>query len=215
MIFTLPQRFKPLKERAFADYWYAPSSDPQGLAIGLWDDASLRPESWRRTTSYLPRCIHRAAAQSVRCSVLRRVTTTREKKRSFDITAINPGQGGISYTSRNQNGTDDFAIRFVHTKDLNGKTREARSSRSSFGGCGEWIKLKIQNASGVIRIQFRPFLGLGGSRSGSIARFNKIDLRASTSLGVHPSLVAYDVRHADGKMNIGYNGAETINVAMG
>src|SRR5205823_2678633 len=41
-----------------------------------------------------------------------------------------------------------------------------------------------------------------------------IALSYSTSVGLHPSLVAYDVRHADG-MNIGYNPTQTLPAGSG
>jgi len=235
MLFTVPPTTSPPptttneeKARPFADYWYAPSSDPTGQANGLWGlmRAYDRLNVSKGAPTYLePLPSNRAAGKSAITLNFEEMFEAAEKAkrptRTFDITAIAGStclaNGSLSYNDRaNAQISDPNAIILVRTNELiigqNNKwqltTKGPVEPVILRAAAGDWIKLILRNAvdarSGAIT---NPVTGWG--YLGLAPLFNNLSLFASSHVGLHPSLVAYDVKHGDG-MNIGYNPTQTL-----
>ena len=225
----------PEPKRPFADYWYAPSSDPTGQANGLW--GLLRAydqEIDQKSKAHLKRLpSNRAAGRSTATLDFEaRYNEAEKAKRStskFDITAIaasqcldpapaswNPPAGtrGVLIYNERAKIYDATATLFVLTDDLeksgtnqgklkSGVPREPLILRVH---AGDWIKLTIRNAFDGKAPAFPNSMTIGNAAA---APLNTPSFPVSTNVGIHPSLVAYDVRRDDGA-NVGYNPTETI-----
>src|SRR5258708_14591791 len=71
---------------------------------------------------------------------------------------------------------------------------------------GEWISLTIRNAVDLDKPPYNP---PGTATLNTPLNQIAVALQVSSNVGLHPSLLAYDITDADG-MNVGYNRPQTI-----
>jgi hypothetical protein len=228
MLFTLPPTTSSkTANHAFADYWYSPSSDSAGLANGLWGlMRAYDQEVGTGTPNHLVPLPSNPSAGTSKVTLDFAKMYDEAKKAGrptseFWVSAITASQclpgGNLVYNSRAKIN-DPNAILFVRSGDLtvdaSAKTVKLKSGVPMEPlilrvRAGDWIKLTIRNAVDPNSSVFKQAYTI--SYAGA-TQLNKVNFSASTNVGLHPSMVAYDVRQADG-MNIGYNGPETIAAA--
>lgn len=142
--------------------------------------------------------------------------------RTFNISAVSaqralPG-GALIYNPRAGNGgalRDSTAIMYVHTSDLNaagqlkaGVPIEPLVLRANAGDC---IDVTLNNTLPVIPKDAPGWFTLPML----IPHFNANQLRVSSSVGLHPQLLALDVTRSDGAEVGGNNGGYTQLVSPG
>jgi hypothetical protein len=236
MLFTMPPATTDAGRkdpRPFADYWYAPGSDPAGQGNGLWGlmrayDHIAAPKG---SPTYLePLPSNRSAGASSPIlnyeELYKAAVAAKRPTRKFDVTAVTASQvepgGVLSYNDRAKI-TDPNAILFVRTDDvevgtintkINWKLKSPLPTEPLIlrAAAGEWIELTVRNFVDPKAQVFQPgsIAAVGNlGYFGPSALFTQNPILVSSTVGLHPSLLAYDVRHADG-MNVGYNPTQTL-----
>jgi hypothetical protein len=229
MLFTVPPRTSSQDPKyPFADYWYAPSSDPSGQVLGLWGILrAYDQEVGQGSPLRLARLPSNPAPGQSKLTLnfadqYELASKTGRPTRSFAVTATTANQcipGSLVYNGRpNANINDPNAVLFVASDDLNDQEPNKGQLKTSGpveplilrAAAGEWIKVTIRNAINPTSSVFPNSRNFNYLTSGPSGNGNppNVNMPVSTNVGLHPSLVAYDVRQADG-MNIGYNGANT------
>lgn len=231
MLFDMP-RVAP--ERKVADYIYNPSSSYEGLVNGTWgllraykgdaENLARLPNNQKpvegapvRIPKGTPTCAGGAISQPV---------SEGPCVREFHVTAISAREAfansnGIVYNSRGAqttaNGTTKFGDNPLYDPDglvyvlddgkgviLPPKNPEPLVLRAN---AGDWIKVTLTN-------RFKPADGVftkdqPTARVGQYTTpYNANPVRTSTSVGLHPQLVSFDVTTSNG-INAGLNPVQT------
>ena len=199
-----------------ADYLYSLNSSVEGLWSGTWGllrsyatrQAALLPLP-NNPVGAIPAAISNNADFTGVCPNTARLT-------AYDVTAVfaqNALPGGkLVYNQRTSNNgplNDPYAIIYVRTEDLdaNGKLKsgvpvEPLVLRAAAGDCIE-VTLRnrlpqlISDPSGFVGTQ--PFMD----------NFNFNQVMASSTVGLHPQLLEYDVTRSDGA-HVGNNPDQTV-----
>lgn len=190
-----------------ADYLYATDSSVDGYWNGMWglmrSYATLRSDLQPLPNNPVgPRGL---AVQNRRDFI--EMCPRSAPVRNYDITAIS---ASITFNSRTGNGpvqgplNDPTGIRYVHTSDLDGSgnllpgvPEEPLILRAAAGECID-VTLRSQLASNL------PDLDGFSVMPPIVDHFNANQVAPSSSVGLHPQLVAFDVTRSDGA-NIGMN----------
>jgi hypothetical protein len=223
MLFTVPRTSSTLDPKyQFSDFWYAPSSDQLGLGYGVWgifraydqpvgkpsDPVYLAPLPSNPPGSSIPPINFKENYDKARLAG----APTAE----LDITATTAEQclPGKLLTYNGRTGftvTDPNALMFVRTADLNnGVLKDGLNPEPLIVRvpAGAWIKVTLRNAFNPTGVAFTPS-GRTTLSTASVSQLRAVQMIDSTTVGLHPSLLAYDVTDGDG-MNVGYNPDQTI-----
>lgn len=218
-LFRMPATSAPLRkgeEASKSDYLYIPTSDVTGVQYGNWgllrgyhvEDQEKHP---------LPNLVPLEKTQQIAFPGSKPIAPAgptfacpaNAPKRNFDVTAVYAPiglAGPLVYNSRVSNGNiqeDPQALLYVLSSDLNngclmaGKPREPLILRAAAGDC---ITVTLTNNL--------PATTLNPGLPAAANPFPGIQLETSHQVGLHPQLLAYDVRESDG-FNIGQNGVRT------
>ncbi len=217
-----------------ADYLYNPSASYEGLTNGLWGILRSHKEAAPGLAA-LPSNPTPPAAP-VKTAVPDGLPSDCKKAapcvREFKVSALTiaqllgPGRT-LVYNSRGAYVApgqfdaahplyDPNAIVYVHDEDLDPKTGLLKAGLAPEPlvlrvAAGDWIRVRLSNRlSGK-----EPVFGVGESAAkpaGTAPYTNPyaaVTLYASSSVGLHPQLVAYDISAANG-VNIGINPVQTV-----
>jgi hypothetical protein len=202
---------------AKADYLYIPTSDVIGVQYGNW--GLLR--SYRvanQKTHALPDLVSLQKTQQIAFPGSKPMPPPEPSfacpanapKREPAVTAVYAPKalgGALLYNSRPSNGElqqDANALLYVMTSDLNNGVLKPEVHHEPLilrAAAGECIHLTLTNGLPPAATGLNP--GLPAQSA-----FPEIQLQSSHQVGLHPQLLAYDVRQSDG-FNIGQNGVTT------
>ncbi len=227
MIFDLPgtsaPHVPPIKDLpAFADYFYSPSSDIVGLNNGLWGImrayGSTLPD--RKDPGWLEPLPNNPVPEGSGETDLFQQGYTDAKNagrptQAYDVTAVTASVLPNGELVFKMSQSTKAAVLYVRTADLekkNGKTvlREGAPIEPLIlrAAAGEWIKVTLHNGFDLNDPATDPAFTTPQTLSRGTA-FNggslpEVPMKGSTSVGLHPQLVAYDPIKANGLL-VGFN----------
>lgn len=217
-----------------ADYLYQPSSSYEGQMNGIWgllrayqgtegvEKLATLPNNPTGGASALP-------APAIPANITSNCDVGQPCRRDFKISALTVQQAlganqtliynsrGIYVSAGKFDGqhplADPNALLYVRDEDLDPKTGLLKAGVKIEplilrAAAGDWLRVTLTNRFNATAPVFQNPTGLHAGAA-YIAQYGGINVKASTSAGLHAQLVSFDITQSDGA-NAGVNPVQTV-----